>query len=166
MRFEELNSTHIRALFKCEHESLNYYITTIASQDIKRDLTKCFVLVDEKNIVKAYYTLSAASIPTEDIPIEFKKRIPKAYSIPAILIGRLARDISMHGSGCGEYLLVNAFKRIVKLTESLGVMAVVVDPIDDKAISFYQKYGFVLLESGKMFKTMKSIRTFVAAILE
>jgi ribosomal protein S18 acetylase RimI-like enzyme len=42
--------------------------------------------------------------------------------------------------------------------ESIGAMAVVVDPINDKAVEFYKKYGFEQLpESGKMFLPMKVI---------
>jgi hypothetical protein len=42
-------------------------------------------------------------------------------------------------------------------------MAVVVDPIDEDAVRFYQKYGFILLpDSGKMFLPMNIIaRLFV-----
>ena len=37
-------------------------------------------------------------------------------------------------------------------------MAVIVDPIDQEAIRFYKKYGFILLpDSGKMFLLMKTI---------
>jgi hypothetical protein len=37
-------------------------------------------------------------------------------------------------------------------------MAVVVDPIDEEAVSFYKKYGFIELPgSGKMFLPMNTI---------
>lgn len=37
-------------------------------------------------------------------------------------------------------------------------MAVVVEPINENAIKFYSKYGFMLLpDSGKMFLSMKAI---------
>jgi hypothetical protein len=37
-------------------------------------------------------------------------------------------------------------------------MAVIVDPIDNNAISFYKKYGFIELpDSGKMFLPMTTI---------
>jgi hypothetical protein len=37
-------------------------------------------------------------------------------------------------------------------------MAVIVDPIDEEAINFYRKYGFILLPgSGKMFISMETI---------
>jgi hypothetical protein len=41
---------------------------------------------------------------------------------------------------------------------SVGSMAVIVDPIDAEAEKFYRKYGFILLpDSGKMFLPMETI---------
>ena len=41
--------------------------------------------------------------------------------------------------------------------KEIGSMAVIVDPIDEQAVQFYQKFGFILLDSGKMFLAMKTI---------
>ena len=152
---------HLRDEFSCEHESLTNYITRYAGQDSKKDLARCFVLVDEHNRVKGYYTLSTASIHRSEIPEKYKSKIPDGYSIPAVLIGRLARDLSMKGPGCGQALMINAFIRIADLTQNIGAMAVIVDPIDEIAVSFYSKYGFEKLDSGKMFIPMSMVRKLV-----
>ncbi|MCF8309034.1 MAG: GNAT family N-acetyltransferase [Bacteroidales bacterium] len=95
----------------------------------------------------------------ELIPEKYLKQVPKNYNAPVILLGRLARDITAKGKGLGEYLLLDAVFRSYKLSkESIGAMAVVVDPINDKAIEFYEKYGFIKLpDSEKMFLPMKTI---------
>ncbi len=74
-------------------------------------------------------------------------------------MGRLARDFSQKGTKIGEHLLLDALQRSYNISkESIGAMAVVVDPISQYAINFYAKYGFVLLlDSGKMFIPMKTI---------
>ncbi|MDB5245625.1 MAG: family N-acetyltransferase [Segetibacter sp.] len=42
----------------------------------------------------------------------------------------------------------------------IGSIAVVVEPIDQEAKKFYEKYGFInLLDSGKMFIPMDTIIT-------
>ena len=75
------------------------------------------------------------------------------------LLGRLARDITTKGLGIGEQLLIDALQRSYNISQhSIASMAVVVDPINDKAVNFYGKYGFELLpDSGKMFLPMKAI---------
>ncbi len=93
------------------------------------------------------------------IPDKYIKQVPKNYNAPVILLGRLARDLSKRSTGLGERLLIEALFRSYDLSnKSIGAMAVVVDPINDKAVDFYQKYGFELLpDSGKMFLSMKVI---------
>lgn len=157
---EPLNSTHKKSEFSCGKEMLDVYIRKQANQDIKRKLSACFVIIDTKiNLIKGYYTLSSNSIPLEFIPSQLQKKLPKSYqSIPTILLGRLAVDNKFQGLGIGKLLLIDALKRSVELSKTIGCFAIVVDPIDQEAEKFYDKYGFIKLpDSGKMFIAMKTI---------
>ena len=156
-----LSSTHKKEVFQCGNDSLDNYIRTQASQDLKRKLAACFVLPEKDNTLKGYYTLSNASIPQDQLPDTIKKIMPKGYlNLPTTLLGRLAVDLKHQRNGIGEFLLVDALKRSFDVSaESIGSMAVIVDPINDDATRFYQNYGFVLLPgSGKMFIPMKTIK--------
>lgn len=150
---------HDRSKFNCEEKSLTDYLQKQATQDIKKNLAACFILLDRgNNHIKGYYTLSSESLNRKDVPEEYQKKIPKNYNIPVTLLGRLARDITMKGTGAGEYLLLDALKRSYDISiKGVGSMAVIADPINRNAIKFYAKYGFELLESGKMFLSMKAI---------
>lgn len=157
-----LTSKHNRDNFECGQESLNDYLKKQANQDIKKKLAACFVMTErdsERLDVKGYYTLSNSSIPRENVPEKYQKKFPRSYySIPATLIGRLARDVSTTGKGVGEFLLMDALYRSYLASQELGSFAVVVDPIDEKAENFYNLYGFVKLpDSGKMFLAMRTI---------
>ena len=80
-------------------------------------------------------------------------------SIPTILLGRLALDKSIQGKGLGKILLIDALKRCSGASDFIGAFAVIVDPLDNEAERFYQKYGFIKLpDSGKMFLPMKTIK--------
>lgn len=158
---EHLNSEHDKKSFCCGKTMLDEYLHKQANQDIKRKLAACFVLSDsETKQVKAYYTLSNSSIPLERIPESFKKHLPKSYhSIPTTLLGRLAIDTRFQGLNYGKLLLIDALKRSFDLSKNIGSFAVVVDPLDETAKSFYTKYGFILLpDSGKMFLAMNTIK--------
>lgn len=163
MRIELLEKTHNRQEFNCEEPSLTDYIKNQVSQDIRKRLATCFVSVDEGGKVLGYYTLTSESLGRDQIPERYLKQIPKSYNAPVILLGRLARDISQKGTGLGEFLLLDAlFRSFVFSNESIGAMAVVVDPINEKAVNFYSSYGFELLsDSGKMFLPMKVIEKLV-----
>lgn len=160
LKISILEKSHNRKEFDCGKELLNKYIEQQVSQDIKKKLSVCMVLADELNIVAGYYTLSNSSIPQSDIPKSFSKRIPKSYtSLPVTLLGRLAIDKSIFRKGYGEYLLMDALRESYKVSKNtIASIAVVVDPIDDEAISFYKYYDFIMLpNSGKMFLSMNII---------
>ena len=159
MIIQLLQKSHNRKNFSCEEESLTEYIKKQASQDIRKRLATCFVASDEEQNVIGYYTLTSESLGREMIPGKYLTQIPQNYNAPVILLGRLARDISMKGSGLGEHLLLDALFRSYTLSkESIGAMAVVVDPINKKAIYFYKRYGFEQLQdTHKMFLPMKVI---------
>ena len=159
MKVVLLEKSHDRTRFSCEEISLTEYITKQVSQDVKKKLAACFVIINDKNQVMGYYTLTSESLGRDIIPQKYQKKIPRNYSAPVILLGRLARDISQKGTDIGEHLLLDALQRSFNISiENIGAMAVVVDPLSQHAINFYDRYGFVLLpDSGKMFIPMKTI---------
>lgn len=157
---EPLNSRHKKSDFSCGKEMLDTYIQKQANQDVKRKLSACFVINEtETNLIKGYYTLSNNSVPSEFIPDQIRKKLPRAYkSIPTTLLGRLAIDDRFQGQGIGKLILIDALKRSYEISKTIGSFAVIVDPIDEDAENFYNKYGFIKLpDSGKMFLPMKTI---------
>lgn len=158
---EPLDPKHNRNDFSCGKELLDNYFWRQAKQDVKRKLSACFVAVDkETDKITGYYTLSSSSISNDLIPDSFKKKLPKSYSsIPTILLGRLAIDMDFQGKGIGRILLIDSLKRCSETSDTVGTFAVIVDPLDDEAERFYEKYGFIKLpDSGKMLIPMKTIK--------
>lgn len=152
------NRNYKREKFDCGKQTLNNYAQRNITKDVNAGVCTCFVIVNDENSVIGYYTLSTESIPKSDAPIEFLKKIKYQY-IPVILLGRLAIDKNEFGKGYGKLLLVDSLKRSLYVAKNqIGAVAVIVDPIDEEAIDFYSKYGFILLpSSGRMFMSMKKI---------
>jgi len=149
--------------FSCGKQVLDDYLHFQASQDIRRKLSTVFVLPDENMIIKGYYTLSNGSIDRDNVPESILKRLPTAYSkVPTTLLGRLAVDRNFIKQGLGELLLLDALKRSYVVSKmSIGSIAVIVDPLDEEAKSFYRKYQFIEIpDTGKMFLPMKLIEHF------
>ncbi|MBB6004795.1 GNAT family N-acetyltransferase [Arcicella rosea] len=162
-QIQKLANLHKKDTFSCGQPLLDNYISKQANQDVKRKLSVCYVLVDDEQTVKGYYTLSANAIKKDSLPEELSKKLPKSYEdLPVILLGRLAIDKSFQGKGFGEILLLDALNECYQLSNQLGTIAVVVDAIDTKAQAFYESYGFILLpSSGKMFLPMKTIEDLI-----
>lgn len=152
-----LNSSHKKNFFACEEPSLESYLRKQAGQDIKRQVAACFVLAGEDGAIKGYYTLSADSVDRILIPENLQKKLPYK-NLPVTLLGRLARDNNYKGQGIGELLLADALRRAYQASSSIGACAVVTDPINEKARAFYEVFGFISLESGRMFIPMETIK--------
>ena len=91
-------------------------------------------------------------------PEEIRKKKPAPYTnLPSTLLGKLAVDTRFRRKGLGELLLMDALQRCYVLSEQIGSMAVIVDPLDDEAAAFYKHYGFIALESGRMFLSTKTV---------
>lgn len=159
-----LNKTYRKQDFNCGAAMLDNYLHRQAGQDVKRQLTAVFILPNKNLEIKGFYTLSGDAYARQEIPEAILKKLPPAYArFPVTLLGRLAIDNKYKGQGLGELLLLDALKRSYdNAISSIGSMAVVVDPLDQKAKEFYLKYGFTdLPDSGRMFIPMDTIAKLV-----
>lgn len=139
-----LASHHDRSKFTCGVEPLDRYIRQQATQDMRRRIANCFVLVESSTgNVAGYHTLSATSLFLTDLPDEHLKRLPRYPIVPTVLLGRLAVAVAYQGRGLGEFILADAVDRAARA--DIGAFAIVVDPKDDQARRFYLKYGFAEL---------------------
>ncbi|AYB31530.1 GNAT family N-acetyltransferase [Chryseolinea soli] len=153
-----LNSAHKKKEFSCGEKALDDYLKTQAGQDQKRNVAVCFVLAEDDGTIKGYYTLASDNINRENIPEARRKAMPYK-NLPVVLLGRLARDQRYKGTDIGHWLLVDALKQTMTISKTIGIMAVVVDPLHEKAAAFYEKFGFVKLrDTNRMFMAMETIR--------
>ena len=149
LRIEPLSDQHDRESFASGVEPLDRYLRQQAGQDARRRVASCFVLVGDRDRVPiGYYTLAATSIALADLPEPMTKRLPRYPVMPATLMGRLAVDGRHRREGHGEFMLFDAFSRVLR--NDIASYAFVVDAKDDKAAQFYQRYRFrVLVEGGR-----------------
>jgi hypothetical protein len=87
-----LDEQHDRGTFTCGVESLDRYLKTQASQDVRRKANAVFVLseVGKPTRILGYYTLCAMAVSHGDVPETARKHIPRYPLVSATLIGRLA----------------------------------------------------------------------------
>ena len=71
------------------------------------------------------------------------------------MIGRLAVDKYYKGKGYGGITLAEALKQIRAISKITGIKVVLVDALNDIAVSFYKAYGFDELDDDKMKLFMK-----------
>jgi predicted N-acetyltransferase YhbS len=111
-------------------------------------MAQVYIAIDN-SVVVGYYSLSPFSIMFSELPAKLAKKYPSNKDIPCWLIGKLARDISVKGHGIGEFLLLDAMRRVKHGTLIYGGFCIIVDSKDGKAALFYKKFGFDILDETR-----------------
>lgn len=156
-----LEKKHDKNDFNCDIDALNQYLKIQASQDTKKNVAVTYVLTTliSKKIF-GYYTLSSIGIFPGDLPNELVRKLPRYPVLPGILLGRLAVDASCQGMGIGQYILIDALKRGLQVSNQIGIVAIIVDAKNEKTVKFYEHYGFIKLpeNSHRLFLPTSTIQ--------
>lgn len=155
---------HQREKFDCGVESLNQYIKKIATQDLKRKAATVFVSIDSSmQNVSAYYTLSSFSVELTETEPKLAKKLPRYPLLPATMLGRLAVDKQCKGKGLGQLMLIDAMKKAYQASQQIASLALIVEAIDARAVSFYKKFGFINFQSShqRLYLPMKTIEKII-----
>ena len=122
---------------------LDDYLQRQARQDRDRRVAAVFVLTGEQpSEILGYYTLSSISISLGDLPKAIVNKLPRYPEVPAVLLGRLAVAQTLQRRGLGEFLLMEALRRVLDSSRDVAAYAVIVEAIDEDAKRFYAKCGF------------------------
>lgn len=144
LAIESLRGDHDRTAFSSGSPALDRYFRQQAGQEHRRRATAVFIAIDtaREGAIAGFYTLSAATVDASALPQIITSKLPRYPVLPAILLGRLARDERWRGEGIGEILLTNAFRRSLEISEQLGALFLIVEAKDDAAQRFYERYQF------------------------
>jgi hypothetical protein len=155
---QPLAKQHDRMSFRCGVMELDSYLQQRAGQDVRRRAAAVFVMTpeDQPDRIAGFYSLSSASIVLDELPDEIGQTLPRYPVVPAVLIGRLARDINF--PGMGRLLLLDALARSLRHSEEVAAALVLVDAKNEAARQFYAHYGFqaVVQKSRRLFLPMKT----------
>lgn len=103
---------------------------------------------DAPQRVVGYYAIATAMELHVSLP-NAKLRRGMPDQVPLLLIGRLAVDRSYQGKGLGADLLSDAVRRCLEVSEIAGVRGIIAHAIDDQALRFYERHGFISCPLGE-----------------
>jgi len=159
-----LSKDHDRAGFSCGQPSLDLYLYNLATQYEKRHIGRTYVATEADSLrVAGYCTLSTGGLEPTQLTAAARRKLPK-HQVPIIHIGRLAVDSAFQGRRLGEALLFHALHIALAASQTVGVYGVTVSAIDDKAITFYGRYGFTPLldHPNHLLLPMRSVESMFA----
>lgn len=159
-RVQVLARDHDRDGFTCGVLSLDSYLKTQSTQEMRRKANAVFVMIrsDAPARIVGYFTLCAFGIERGEVPEAAQKLLPRYPLVSATLIGRLAVDSSEQGTGIGRILLTSALQKAYENADVVGSSMVIVDAINESAAKFYAAHGFIRLpESMRLVLPMRAI---------
>jgi predicted GNAT family N-acyltransferase len=140
---EILGKHHDRPRFHCGEPDLDRWFHQQARQDQARRVAAVYIFspTEEPQRVAGFYTLSATSVHLVDLPPNLVKKLPRYPTVPAFLLGRLARDKDF--PGIGEQLLLDALRRAWRHSKDVAAAIILVDAKTKQVGDFYCRYGFL-----------------------
>jgi len=150
-----ITSAHDLAQFHCGIDALDDWLRFRALKNEGRS-SRTYIVSQERTAV-GYYCLSTGAEKLASVPSKLKRNSPEP--VPLILLGRLAVDLNHQGKGVGAGLLKDALQRVAQISQVVGSRAVIVHAIDQNAMAFYIKYGFIEFPNGSqtMFLPIETI---------
>lgn len=142
---EPIGPHHQSADFDCGEEALNGYLRKFALANHQAGYARTFVSCDAAGRVLGYYTLTAGQILHERASERLSKGAAR-HPIPVALLARLAVDRSAQGRRLGQSLLLDAIRRVLDASASMGIRALLVHAKHERAADFYGRHaGFAPL---------------------
>ncbi len=142
-----------------------FRVEVLARAHRQKDLlARTYVAVDRTSgstRMAGYFSLAAASVERSSVA-----RLPELdglprFPIPAVLIARLAVDSRVQGQGLGAYLFEEALGLTLQLARAgpLAFRLLVTDAIDERAVTFYARFGLQRLSDDFPCRMVLDLKT-------
>ena len=137
---QPLAAHHTLTEFDCGLAALNTWLQRRAMVNQSSGASRTFVVADPEHRVFGYYAIAAGAVSHAEATTSTRRNMPDP--VPVMLLARLAVDIRTQGVKLGAGLLQDAARRVLVVSENVGVRALLVHAIDERTKQFYEHYGF------------------------
>jgi len=137
---QPLAATHVLDEFACGETSLDEWLKRRALTNQLSGASRTFVVADQGGRVHGYYAMAAGAVSHQAATGAVRRNMPDP--VPVMVLARLAVDHRAQGIQLGGALLQDAVHRAVAISQNVGVRALLVHALHDRAKAFYGHYGF------------------------
>lgn len=131
--------------FDCGNAVINSFVQSSLKAQVKKSLSVAYVLTDSANDDRfaGFYTLAQHMVDMSALSALQLGSLPK--KIPCSRLIMLGVDKSCQGQQLGSKMMKHALVLVKTVAQQIGSYGLYLDA-DEKAVVFYQKLGFALLE--------------------
>jgi len=152
LAFKPLGQEHDRAAFSCGEPTVDRFLKEFAHKraQLKAAVTIVAARPESLQQIVGFYTLIPHEFRGPELPAVFRKRTGTGNltAVPGVLLALLGVDVTFQGQGISVALMQHALRRCSILANEFGAVAIVTDPIDERASRIYTSFDFVVLAEG------------------
>jgi GNAT superfamily N-acetyltransferase len=139
-----LTDAHNLAQFNSGVHVLDEWLQRRALSNLESGASRTYVICPKgaQNVI-GFFSLSMGQILATEATGSMRRNMPN--KIPAVVLGRLAIDLSWQGKGVGRALLAEVMRRSLRAAEEVSARLVIVHAISPTAENFYKYLGFTRL---------------------
>ena len=137
-----VNSAKRTPRFDCGESELNEYFFRYAAPSQNKRLSRTQVLLIEDKVV-GFYTLTATTLEPKSVQFTLNSSNLGPFSVPAVLLARMALRKEYQGQGYGTHLLGSIAIQAMTAMETIGGVGIIVDPKRPELIRYYENLGFL-----------------------
>jgi len=155
---EALTAAHEVEAFDSGEEETDRWLrhNALRAQQQGSARTRVLTRAGERRVL-GYVAISPHDTHRADLP---RSAAGGLRIVPGYLLAQLAVDRSVQGQGLGGELLLDALITIVVAAEAVGGRLVVVEAVNDSAVAFYERYGFIRVGDGmRLYQKVSRIRS-------
>ena len=135
-----LTSAHRLDAFRCTEAELEHWLKQRALKNQLEGASRTFVVCAREQVV-GYCALAAGAVLHSQVSGTIRRNMPEP--IPVAVLGRLAVQSDWGGRGVGGGMLKDAVLRTMRLSEEMGIRALLCHAISQDAKNFYLHHGFI-----------------------
>lgn len=140
-RPRSLARTDDRDGFDCGRVSLNVWFSRHAWSNQENGSSRTSVICDPATgQIAGFVSLSAGQIERSYLPKKAQRNTPDP--VPVLLLGQLAVDLQYQGRGCAHALMIHALRTMLAVSEQIGFIGILTQPVDEDVRSFYRRLDF------------------------
>ena len=137
---QPLLADHFLDEFACGEAVLDEWLKRRAMTNQLSGASRTFVVADQDKRIYGYYAMAAGAVSHQMATSSVRRKLPDP--VPVMVLARLAVDQRAQGIKLGASLLQDAVNRAVAVSQNVGVRALLVHALHDRAKQFYEHYGF------------------------
>ena len=137
---QPLAASHLLDGYECGEGVLDEWLKRRAMTNQWSGASRTFVVADPDGRVYGFYAMAACAVLHQMATRSVRRNMPDP--VPVMILARLAVDERAQGIKLGASLLQDAVNRVVVVSQNVGIRALLVHALHDRAKEFYEHYGF------------------------